>query len=180
MPTTQKTSPAGSSICQNEPMSLCRFAPRLSRRATSAGMSSVSMSTCHRGGVPAPVRCTSTCPPSATAPSDAHFSSVGSGAAGRPVAPAQNALPAAWCSGGRSSNKIDRREPPAPLASTLERRPGKGGPLAAGLWVPPGAEQLGHALLRATHLAAGEVLVQLLAEVATQPVAQPLQHGHGV
>ena len=52
MPTTQNTSPAGSSICQNEPMSWCRCAPSASSRATSAGMSSLSMSTCQRGGVP--------------------------------------------------------------------------------------------------------------------------------
>ena len=50
----------GSSICQNVPMSRCRVAPSDSRRSTSAGMSSVSMSTCQRGGVPAPVRWIST------------------------------------------------------------------------------------------------------------------------
>src|SRR3712207_8260292 len=45
MPTTQNTSPAGSVICQNEPMSASRVAPSDSSRATSAGMSSVSTST---------------------------------------------------------------------------------------------------------------------------------------
>ena len=51
-------------------------APSASSRATSAGMSSVSMSTCQRGGVPSPVRWISTCQPSANEPSEAQSASV--------------------------------------------------------------------------------------------------------
>jgi hypothetical protein len=76
MPTTQNCRPEGSFICQKPPMSAIRTAPSASRRATSAGTSSVSMSTCHRGAVPVPVRCASRWKPSAKEPSEDHASST--------------------------------------------------------------------------------------------------------
>src|SRR5689334_2302747 len=57
-----------------------------------------------------------------------------------------------------------------------EWRPGQGGPFAAGLGVPARPQQLGHALLRRPDLAPGEVLVQLLPQIATQLVAEAFEH----
>ena len=53
-----------------------------------------------------------------------------------------------------------------------ERRPGQGRPVAAGLRVQLGAQQVGHPLLGAPDLAPGQVLVQLLAQVAAQVVGE--------